>query len=152
MENLSRFAAVLPTNVSRDHPLPQFHPRFSDAAELLNPFLVSQGHLGSIFAQTGAVNQRKDGQIVERRNNRHPVPEFVTKRKTPRRSLRINEGFLLLNMVPEARIELARHCWHKILNLACLPIPPPGQGSDIVQKNRPTVQIFLHESRLVLYL
>ena len=44
-------------------------------------------------------------------------------------------------MVPEARIELARHCWHKILSLACLPIPPPGQGSEMIQKKCRAVQL-----------
>ena len=38
------------------------------------------------------------------------------------------KAFILL-MVPGTRLELAHPCEHKNLNLACLPIPPPGQVS-----------------------
>ena len=38
--------------------------------------------------------------------------------------------------VPGAGLEPARGCPHKILSLACLPIPPPGRALSLFQKNR----------------
>ena len=49
------------------------------------------------------------------------TPE-APKNKTAHNSHGITSRYIW--MVPKARLELARCCHHKVLNLACLPIPP----------------------------
>lgn len=45
-------------------------------------------------------------------------------------------------MVPGEGLEPSRHCWHRILSPARLPIPPPRHGAEYI-KEKSLRQTFL---------